>query len=95
MPKFTHGRILNSVFRSVGQIGTSKGTPIEPTDSGGIGRSGIQGPGPTPPERAVEAVTTKSKVNAITIPTIRILIFRHRHPGLHILVKINTPNSST
>lgn len=50
-PKVSHGRMLNSVLTSVGQMGTSNGREMEPTLSGGTGRSGTQGRGPYPPPR--------------------------------------------
>jgi len=53
-PKLTHGRMLNSVFSSVGHIGTSKGSEIDPTDSGGMGRSGGHGLVAGPPARLTE-----------------------------------------
>ena len=42
LPKLTQGKMLNSVFRIVGHTGKSKGRHTEPTDSGGMGRSGAQ-----------------------------------------------------
>lgn len=41
VPKLIHGRMWNSVFKMVGQTGTSNGTETPPTDSGGMGRSGV------------------------------------------------------
>lgn len=55
-PKLTHGRILNSVFRSVGHTGTSKGMGIVPTDSGGMGRSGGHGRAAGPPATLTEVM---------------------------------------
>jgi hypothetical protein len=40
LPIVIHGKILNSVLISVGHTGTSNGTGIGPTLSGGTGRSG-------------------------------------------------------
>jgi hypothetical protein len=71
--------MLNSVFRSVGQIGTSKGTPIEPTDSGGMGLSGMHGPGL--PAAAIEAVQITTSITAIRMPVIRIVISPHPSPN--------------
>ena len=45
LPKLIQGSTWNSVFRSVGQMGISKGMEIGPTVSGGIGRSGRHGRG--------------------------------------------------
>jgi len=41
-PNVTHGRMWNSVLIMVGHMGTSNGTGMGPTDSGGMGRSGRQ-----------------------------------------------------
>ena len=41
-PRLIHGKIWNSVLSRVGQMGTSNGTEIFPTLSGGIQRSGAQ-----------------------------------------------------
>jgi len=43
LPKLTQGRMWNSVFTIVGQIGMSNGIEMGPTLSGGIGLSGTQG----------------------------------------------------
>jgi hypothetical protein len=50
LPNDTQGRMLNSVFTMVGQMGTSNGTEMGPTVSGGTGGSGIQ-TGASPPAK--------------------------------------------
>ena len=74
-PMLTQGMMWNSVFRSVGQIGISKGTAIPPMLSGGMQRSGTHGDGPHGP--AANPVTTGQTTNApirMTIGTSRALI---------------------
>jgi hypothetical protein len=66
--KLTQGRIWNSVFRMVGQIGTSKGMDTPPRVSGGTGRSGMHGPGPllTPQQKAGVAVSMQTQIAAMS-----------------------------
>jgi hypothetical protein len=68
LPRLIQGSTWNSVFRSVGQMGISKGMEIGPTVSGGTGRSGKHGrPGESPANKyAGAAINT---IRLITIMT--------------------------
>ncbi len=74
LPKLIQGRIWNSVFTMVGQIGTSKGRPIEPTLSAGMGGSCRQGRGPGAPAEATAAAPITSALTRITTTKLDTLI---------------------
>ncbi len=63
LPRLTHGKMLNSVLSRVGHTGTSKGREMAPTDSGGMGGSGIHGRGPYGPA-APARDTAERKISA-------------------------------
>ena len=80
VPKLSQGRILNSVLMSVGQIGTSKGTEMDPTVSGGTGGSGRQGRGPQPPPRHSAGPNKRAETTIKTSTKQRDLISIPRKP---------------
>lgn len=70
LPKLIHGRMWNSVLSRVGQIGMSKGRPIGPTLSGGIGRSGMHGRKPPSPANADNGISIIVKDRTIRAATL-------------------------
>lgn len=62
-PMVIQGRMLNSVLMIVGHMGTSNGTGIAPTLSGGTGRSGRQTRGPHSAEKHSIGDATIAKAN--------------------------------
>jgi hypothetical protein len=74
LPKLTHGRMWNSVFSRVGQIGISKGRPIGPTLSGGTGRSGKHGRKPPSPATHNNGTARKLKDRTIRAATLKVFM---------------------
>ncbi len=85
LPKLIQGSTQNSVFRMVGQIGISNGIEMDPTDSGGIGRSGIHARGGQSPVSEYAGAPINTSTLIIIMTASRILM---TNPGIDN-VKIN------
>ncbi|MEW6138881.1 MAG: hypothetical protein AB1733_11670 [Thermodesulfobacteriota bacterium] len=88
LPNDTHGRMLNSVFTMVGQMGTSNGIEIGPTVSGGTGGSGIQ-TGAPPPAKDETDRHIKAHISAVQTANLAGTILFPHYNGTTVSQRIN------